>query len=209
MVRASFRINSKRVQKTLRDTPEILEKWIRLAFNQHGQEYKNAMGARFTPYTGGLNKGSKVRSRSSFLEGSIGFTVGGNSLRSLSLIFHIGDRQTIKYAVTQEEGRTIVGKPWLAIPLPAALTGTGQSRIERPALVKGKPGWFLTKTKKGNLLIGRKVGGGVEFWWVLKRQVKIPARLGFEKTVNSKKLREDRIKRIRNAIARGLQEAAA
>ncbi len=210
MVRASFRINSKQVQKTLRATPEILEKHIRRAFDQHGQVYKREMGKRFGgSLVNGRNPSSdRLATRSGALEGSIGYTVGGSGLKNLKLVFHIGNRQTIKYAVTQEEGRVILGNPWLAIPLPAALTGTGRSRIERPSLVRGKPGWFLTKTKAGNLLIGRRVSGGVEFWWVLKRQVKIPARLGFEKTVNSKKLREDRIKRIRNAVARGLQEAA-
>ncbi len=211
MVRASFRVNSKAVQKTVRDTPEALERWIRRAFDQHGQVYKREMGKRFGgSLVGGRNPSSdRLATRSGALEGSIGYTVGGNTLNNLKIVFHIGNRQTIKYAVTQEEGRTILGRPWLAVPLPPALTGTGRSRIERPALVKGKPGWFLTKTKAGNLLIGRRVGGGVEFWWVLKRSVKIPPRLGFEKTVNSKKLRTDRINRVRNAVARGLKEAAA
>lgn len=215
MVRASFRFNSKAVQRTVRRAPEVLERWIRLALNQHGQVYKVEMGKRFGgKLINGRNPSTnRLATRSGALEGSIGFTVGGSSLRSLKLTFHVGNRETIKYAVTQEEGRpgggkgAIVGKPWLAIPLPAALTGTGRPRIESPKFTKGKPGWFITRTGNNKLLIGKKTASGVEWWWVLKRRVEVPARLGFEKTVNSKKLRQDRIKRIRNGILRGLQEA--
>jgi hypothetical protein len=208
VVQASFKFNSKQVQKALKRSPDTIAKWVRLALDQHGQVYKREMGKRFSTDAASRKTKTLLTSRSGALLGSITYVVSGGSLRDLKLTFHVGNRQTIKYAVTQEEGRVILGKPWLAIPLPAALTGTGRSRIESPKLVMGQPGWFITRTKKGNLLIGRKVGGGVEFWWVLKRQVKIPARLGFEKTVNSKRLRDDRLKRINNGIIRGLQEAA-
>ena len=210
MVRASFRMNSKAVRKTLRESPDAIERWVRKAFDQHGQVYKREMGARFgAKIIDGRNPGTdRLGSRSGALEGSIGYTVTGSGLQKLKLIFHIGNRATIKYAVTQEEGKTIFGKPWLAVPLPPNLTGTGRSRIERPLLIKDKPGWTIAPSKSG-WVIGKDLGNGeYEWWWALVRSVEIPARLGFEKTVNGKKLREDRIKRIRNAIARGLKEAA-
>lgn len=212
MVRASLRVDTKAVRKLVRKSPQSIERWARKAFAQHGLVFKREMGARFGgKLIDGRNPrpaGGRLGSRSGALEGSIGFTVTGSNLRNLKLIFHVGNRETIKYAVTQEDGMTIFGKPWLAVPLPPNLTGTGRSRIERPLLVKGKPGWFIAPSKSG-FVIGKLGSDGTPEWhWALVRSVKIPPRLGFEKTVNSKKLQKDRMTRLRNAVGRGIQEAA-
>lgn len=203
-----FRVKDKRVQRMLRDTPESLERWLRKAFHQHGEVYRREMGKRFgAKLSNGRNPTqNRLASRTGRLHSTIGYTVSGRDLRSLKLTYHIGSRDTIKYAVTQEEGRVIMGRPWLAVPLPAALTPTGRPRIESPGLVRGQPGWFLTKTEKGTLLIGKKNGDSVEWWWVLKPRVEIPARLGFERTVRGTRLNKDRLTRLRNAITRAVQE---
>lgn len=211
--------DTKELRAALVAAPDALEKWITRAFDQHGQVYKNKMHARFgasltegrNPTSGG--KGGKLATRTKALSGSIGYEITGKGkLDKLTLKFFIGNADTIKYAVTQEgkNGRAtvIVGKPWLAVPLPAALTGTGRSRIERPGLVKGKPGWLLIKSRKGNLIIGKKdSSGNFEPWWVLKKRVKIPARLGFERLIRGPELRKDLIARVRVAIVKGLREA--
>lgn len=195
--------------------PIALKKWIKVAFKQHGQRYQRAMQRRFgVKLVNGRNPGfDRLATRSGKLQGSIGSTIRGTQLDGLSMIFHIGNSQTEKYVHIQEFGGVIHGKPWLAVPLPAALTPTGRPRmgITRPRDVRGKPGWLLIKTKKGKLLIGRKVGvaGKIEFWWVLKPRVTIKPRLGFRKTVKGQELSEDRIKRVNAAVKRALKEAAA
>lgn len=222
MARRPFdiRYDSRALLATLKKTPAALRKWITIAFNQHGQQYKNAMHARFGA---GLEDGrnttprgftGRLARRTGALANSIGYEVVGRArLDTIRLRMFIGNANTGAYTQTQEgvggKGTVIVGKPWLAVPLPAALTPTGRSRIERPALIKGKPGWSLIRTKRGKLLIGKTdSSGNFEAWWVLKKRVKIPPRLGFVRTVNSPKMVRDRLTRVRVAIAQALKDAA-
>lgn len=203
------RYKTDEVRRKLKNTPRSMAKWIAVAFDQNGEIYKNMMHARFSgTLTEGRNAGATLATRTGKLAGSIGAEVTGKGhLSTLKLHYFIGNSDTIRYAVTQEEGKVIVGRPWLAIPLPAALTGTGRSRIERPSLVKNDPAFFLFKSKAGNLIIAKRTSGGFEPWWVLKRSVKIRARLGFVRLVNSTKLRKDLIARVRGGIVRGMREA--
>lgn len=213
MVRADFRIDSKALRAALKKTPDSLLLWVTKAFDQHGQVYKREMQGRFgASLSDGKNPnpaGGKLASRSGNLQGTIGYEiVRRNKLNGLALNFFIGDANTFKYAITQEEGRVIYGRPFLAIPLPPNLTGTGRSRIERPSLVRGNPDFALIRTKEGKLLIGKPLKDGkFEAWWILVRKVTIPARLGFVDTVNGEVLRKDRIARVGNALKRALQEA--
>ncbi len=211
MVRINY--NTKAIRKLVDSAPRAIERWARKAFDQHGLVFKREMGARFGgKLIDGRNPrgpGGKLGSGTGKLEGSINYKVSGNSLRNLKLSFFIGNREAIRYAVTQEEGKKIFGKPWLAVPLPPNLTPTGRSRIERPAHVKGQPGWFIAPSKSGFVIGKLGADGKPEWHWALVRSVEIPARLGFERVVLSKKLQKDRVIRLRNAIARGLKEAAS
>ncbi len=206
-------ISAKGVEKLIKRAPGVLDKWLRLAFKQHGDVYRVEMNNRFAAGSTGGKKGTgaKLRSRSGALQDSIGFTVpGGTGLKDLQLIYHVGDARTIKYAETQEDGRVIHGKPWLAIPLPANLTASGKPRIERPSLVMNEPGWFVHTSQRGVTTIGRELENGrLEFFWVLKRKVTIPPRLGFRKTVLGDKLQTDRVKRLNAAVKRALKEVSS
>lgn len=97
-----------------------------------------------------------------------------------------------RHMVTQEFGETIraKGKGYLAVPLPAALNGDGTPKRASPRL------WArarVIKSKKGNLIIAVRNGRQWTPLYVLKEQVKVPARLGLRKELkrDRKKLKAD------------------
>ena len=89
------------------------------------------------------------------------------------------------YAVVQEYGAIITVKKakWLTIPLPAALDSRGVP------LKKSAKDWdhtFIARSKKGNLLIFRKVGASkIVPLYALKKSVKIPPRLNMRTRVEA------------------------
>ena len=91
------------------------------------------------------------------------------------------------YARIQEYGGEITGKPWLTIPIPGgpALTPSGVSRYPSARQV---PGLFFIPRKGGDPLLATQRGGrkgGLNIWYVLKRKVRIPARMGYVDTWES------------------------
>lgn len=213
MAQLEVKVDTKGLDRLIKRAPLVLSKWITLAFKQHGEVYRTEMNKRFQVGVTGGNKstGIKIQSRTGALQKSVNYTVLGGAtakgIKNLSLILHVGDANTIRYAETQENGRVIVGNPYLAIPLPPNKTASGKVRIERPGLVRGQKDWLIYRSKKGNLLIGKKLpDGSIENHWILVRRVKVPPRLGFAKTVRGKKLTDDRIKRVNAAVKRGLKE---
>lgn len=83
-----------------------------------------------------------------------------------------------------ENGAIIRAKKakYLTIPLPAALDSHGLP------LKKSARDWdntFVAKSRKGNLLIFRKELSKIVPLYVLKKEVKIPPRLGLEKTIRA------------------------
>ncbi len=80
-----------------------------------------------------------------------------------------------------ERGKTIRPKraKFLAIPLPAAVDSKGVLRM-RP---REWPDTFVGRSSKGNLLIFQVSGTGIIPLFLLKRKVKIPARLGMGKAL--------------------------
>lgn len=97
-----------------------------------------------------------------------------------------------QHMVTQEFGDVIraKGKGYLAVPLPAALNGDGTPKKASPRL------WArarVIKSRKGNLLIAVRNGRQWTPLYVLKEQVKVPARLGLRKELKKdrKKLMDD------------------
>ena len=92
------------------------------------------------------------------------------------------------YLITHEEGRTIRGKPWLTIPLPAAMNSNGtpkrrSARDWQNLVILGRKG----KGSKQSIVIGQKRGGKVIPLYVLKRQVRIAPRLGLAVTLRAKR----------------------
>ena len=104
---------------------------------------------------------------------------GGSALSDTSVSFNLPG-----IAAVHERGATIRPKKaqYLTIPLPPALDSRGVPILPR---ARDWQDTFIIRSKKGNLLIVRKKGDGIEPLYVLKKSVVIPKRLGFEEAFDS------------------------
>ena len=116
------------------------------------------------------NATTRLNVRTGRLRASIRSTVEQVS-GDLAIVLRAGtDGGAVPYARIQEEGGTIRPKKgkYLKIPVGPALTGAGVSRLP-----PGRSGDFrFVPTPRGGVLVGRD--GKV--WYVLRREVRIPAR---------------------------------
>ena len=115
---------------------------------------------------------ARMRTRTGALRGSIraGFVKVDPDGIAVSIRAGAGSKN-IKYARIQELGGTIKGKPYLRIPMEPALTGSGVDRYSGKLRTEA-PGVFrVVRTKKGKLFLVHNETN--EFWYVLKRSVKI------------------------------------
>jgi len=88
------------------------------------------------------------------------------------------------YIGVHEKGATIRAKraKYLAIPLKEALDARGLPKRRSP---RDWQNTFVGTSKQGNLLIFQRRGDGIVPLYVLKKEVKIPARLGMEETIEN------------------------
>ena len=115
---------------------------------------------------------ARMRTRTGALRGSIraGFVKVDADGVAVSIRAGAGAKN-IKYARIQELGGIVRGKPYLRIPMEPALTGSGVDRYSGKLRTEA-PGVFrVVKTKKGKLFLVHNETN--EFWYVLKRSVKI------------------------------------
>ena len=118
------------------------------------------------------NATTRLNVRTGRLRASIQGTVEQDGGGSFSIVLRAGtpDGGRVPYARIHEEGGTIRPKRgrFLKIPVGPALTGAGVSRLP-----PGRSGDLrFVPTPKGGVLVGRDG----QVWFVLKRQVTIPAR---------------------------------
>lgn len=207
----TLKFDLRSISRDLRADIAGLERELPRALLEHGQRFEREVKDRqFGVQLEGPWKrnpgGNGVASRTGALRQSIRTRVEGSGLRS-SMVSTVGDARTGDYVGVQEDGATIVGSPWLAIPAPANLTPAGVPRYPSPRALKGDKDnpTFIRKLKSGNLGIFRRTAGNaIELLWLLKRQVVIPPRLGFLRTFESPRMDRDRVKRIERAIDRAL-----
>jgi hypothetical protein len=125
--------------------------------------------------------GGSLNKRSGTLVKSIrdSVRVTGSQVKTIQ-----GQIGSIFYGRTHEFGATITAKrvKYLTIPLPAALDSRG---VPRRKSARDWDNTFVITSKKGNLLIVRKRGRGIEPLYVLKRSVRIPKRLGLGDTLEA------------------------
>lgn len=89
----------------------------------------------------------------------------------------------IYYLQAHEDGATIRARrsKYLTIPLPAALDQRG---VPRKRSAREWSNTFIIKSKNNNLLIVQRTATGIVPLYVLKKQVRIPKRLGMGEALN-------------------------
>ena len=190
--------------------PQRLEREVKFAMQGHGAYFIKQMGKRFgAQLQDGKNPTrNRLASRTGALRRSMrSRVVRRGGVDGVKLIATVGNARTASYVHTQEDGATIRGNPMLTIPLPDNLTAAGRVRFPSARALMGDPSTktFIAKSKRGNLIIFRKMSdGSLRALWVLKRSVTIKPRLGFVKTWTSKRVATDRHKRLENAVASAL-----
>lgn len=101
---------------------------------------------------------------------------GGGSVGTI----HVGSPDP--HMALQETGGVIQGQQYLRIPTAAAQTAAGVD-VNAGRSVRGLAGYFVIRTRTGNLWIVRDRGGRVvDFMYLLKRSVRIRARRIFAVT---------------------------
>ena len=107
----------------------------------------------------------------------------------------VGVIPLVQHMVTQEFGGVIKakGQGYLTVPLPAALNSDGTPK--KPSALLWRKARVI-KSKRGNLLIAVKNGRQWIPLYALKREVKIPARLGMRT-----ELRKDRPRLMKDVRA--------
>lgn len=199
----SLRVDIDALKRVLKAFPSALNQEMRKAFTDHGNVFIDTMiTKRFRGYSGPKNTGTILQNRTGSLRRSFGKSVlGGTAGKPLTLLVY---SQGVKYARLQEYGGTIRPKRAknLTIPLDDALTGSGAPRYTsaRDLLSRYPEDVFFFTSKKGNTFLASygKPGGkrrkeeDVQLLYILKKQVEVPARLGFRDTWTSPALVQDR-----------------
>jgi hypothetical protein len=128
---------------------------------------------------------------------------GAGNLDQLTLRMGWIDPKAAAVARVQEEGAIIrpVRAKYLTVPLPAALTAAGVLR----ARARDWPNTFIVRTKKGGLFIAHQVGGKPEFLFALKKEVKVPPRLGFVDNWQGSEWSQARIEILQESVETALK----
>lgn len=190
------------------------------ALEEHGRRFsKRFRTEAFERYPGpGREDPRRTRpyTRSRALANSARSEVFGQGLDS-RLRLSIGGNPNNPGARIQEYGGTVTPKSakYLTIPLPANLTPAGRLRRSARDLLSDKEtGAFFLRSKAGNLLIARDKNRGregsdpnLEFLFVLKKRVVIPARLGFRRAIRSERTALDRQALLNEGIRRALRRS--
>lgn len=148
---------------------------IRKALRKYLEGVATELVARHgTPWPGGTGHNS-LSARSGALIDSIQRSVSVSGDKVDRLVGQIG--ADLDYAAIHEAGGVIRarGGGYLTVPLPAALDSSG---LPKRRSARDWDNTFVKRSRKGNLLIFQRRGGRAVPLYVLKREVRIPARLG-------------------------------
>lgn len=182
----------------------------------HGDRWRAAMIDRFQPWTPGFRHSadSPIRRRSSALARSMSVQLFGTTLDEMKLVESAGGSEAAPHAPLQEFGGTITPKKgkWLAIPMAAALTGSGVPRrgyesprdvrelffLQTPKDRAKDRAWLVRSTTSGVEALhsdGEAMGvtrrrkdsrapkdAKLEFLYLLIKSATIPPRLGMRDT---------------------------
>jgi len=210
---ADFTLNTQLFRKAVEKVPKLLFTSLKYGFQIIGDDFEKAMAPQFgNPLSGKWKRQpapDKLANRTGNLQRSQRQVVSGTNLGNLKLRATIGNALTKDYASIQETGGTIRPKKpggFLTIPMPKNLTGAGRVRVKNP---KGKENIFLLRKGSRAFLVRKSTSAesGLEFLFTLKKQVKIPARLGFNKTWNSRKFQNNIVSTVQKRMVKALDVA--
>lgn len=185
------------IRLPLRDYNRYMQDLSKRAFNEALQTGLTRFGFRFLKgflierlsKSGVQPPGGGLAVRSGELRRSFTWGVGTVSedlirKRAVYGTFHQGNlilrlKSDSKYAAIHEFGGTIIPKraQYLAIPLQAARTRAGVGRGS-PRMFNNT---FVARSRNGNLIIFQNQGSRIVPLFVLKKEVRIPARMGLRK----------------------------
>lgn len=170
-----IQIDQQAFQRAMKESPILVHAAIRKELTLSLHEFRDDLVEE-------RMSGNTLMRRTGALARSWGSYVQGDDVKSLEGVVY----STSKYAATHEYGdpnRVPVRAKLLAIPLKASLTAAGVGRYNTPlrATLKGAflKTWIM-RSKKGNLILwGQKTKNSKPIpLFVLKKSVRIPARLG-------------------------------
>ena len=196
-----------RLRRALKKAPvEVFEETHR-AFNEYLRDFQRRF-IRFRLSKSGDPRTMKDPRKGLFRHtGSLarGFEVkvSGDSIKTLEGRLGWFDPFGAMVATTHEKGATIRGRPWLTIPLRAAMTPAGV--VRGPA--RSFPNTFIIRSRGGNLLIMQSRGTGAVPLFLLKRKVEIPARLELGETFESSTEVQKRLRRINRGLTKAMARA--
>lgn len=193
MAKTSLTFNTKAMEKAMKAVPKLTRRSLVFRLGNIGDEFERRMDKKFTATLSGEfrsnNTKTKLANRTGTLRATMAHKVRDDG-KDLTLRNTIGNAATAHYVHIQEEGGIIKPKraKALTIPLPDNMTAAGRPRFKKASEVEGL---FLLKTN-GKAFLVRKApsGEGLEFLWMLKKSVKIPARLGFVRTWRTKSMQK-------------------
>lgn len=164
------------VSRGVRKLKEPTEKFFRSVY----RALRSRHGDRFP--SGGLFGRSRSKSSPLMRRSGRGLMSIRNSI-SVDYDRKMGVEGSISSAgmTVHETGATVTGRPYLAIPTIYAMTSRGQERRQSP---RNWPNSFTKRSRKGNLFVFRRESGSILPLYLLKKKVKIPARLGLQDEFN-------------------------
>jgi hypothetical protein len=212
--RTGLKFDTKGFERAARNIPNSLRTVMTRQLQAHAATFQDdittkAIGAKLSGDWKRNRTRNRLASRSGDLRGSFRSKVfggGSGDAREVGVRCVIGGSEA-PYARIHEFGGTVRStRPggYLTIPMPDNLTGRGLTRFPSARLT---PNSFLLK-KNGRMFIVRPAGEeGLEFLWMLQKEVRIPKRLNFRRRWNSRAMQRDRISKLNRGIRLLLKKA--
>lgn len=164
------------LKRSMKGVDDELKAELRVFLNDVAKDLATFHGGDWSP---GGSPGPALRRRSGRAVRSIlsSVRVWGKGINAVS-----GSIGGVGYLRIHEYSGVVKAKraKYLTIPLPAALRANGTPIKAR---ARDWPGTFVITSKRGNKLICRKDGNGIVPLYLLKRSVRIPARLGMRRRI--------------------------
>ena len=197
-----------RVQRSIRSIGVHVAREWKSALKKHGQWWFGQMAERFrAPLTryGQPNPHTMLHTRTGALKNSLHHKVEGTKLSSLKLRLWSDS----PYAAMQEHGGVVRPRrgKYLAIPADDNLTPAGAPRYRSPrdpALSQGR----FVELPSGQLWFVLDTPSDTKFLFAMRKQVRIPARLGMRDVALGRESKRQLNRRILVGTRRAFRKAA-